>query len=446
MPINKLNSLIAAVVLIGAVLSAASYASSTAPAPQIESIRSRIENDTRVFSIEVRDADVRDVLAALAEQSGFNIIIGAGVEGRVSLSFKEIAFKDALEIIIKAHGLTYTITNNVFWVDTKVDTAEDIEMRVVRLNYVDPGEAVSQLDGILSADGRAYADNRTNAVIIRDLPGNLKRATTHLETVDLKTPQVEIEARIVEANSNFTRQLGVQWGGRYASGNDVITGSNLLPSSAGDRKYAVNLPSTSATSGLGVVLGNITNNLLLDLELTAAESRGDLKIISRPRISTLNNKAATIHSGLTFRVKLNQAATTGEVTAATSNVSGLEEIKTGIDLTVIPTITPDGNIILDIDTNKSDPDYTHTVDGIPGVTEKSASTNVMIGDGETVVIGGLYKSTETTQNDKVPLLSRIPVLGVLFKSDSATRTKEELLVFITPRIVNHSASVTEVVN
>jgi type IV pilus assembly protein PilQ len=410
------------------------------------SIQSRIDNDTRVFSIEVRDAEVGDVLSALAAQSGFNIILGSGVEGRMSLSFKEIAFSDALEIIIKAHGLTYTIRNNVFWVDKKVDRFDDIEMKMILLNYADPASAAAQLEGILSPDGLAYPDARTNAVIIRDLPANLERAREHLEVIDLQTPQVEIEARIVEASSNFTRQFGVQWGGSYSSGRDVLTGSNLLPSSAGDRKYAVNLPSTSATSGLGLVLGNITNNLLLDIELSAAESRGDLRIVSRPRISTLSNKAATIHSGLTFRVKLNQAATTGTTTAASTDISGLEEIKTGIDLTVIPTVTHDGFIILDIDTNKSDPDYTHVVDGIPGVSEKSASTNVLIRDGETVVIGGLYKSVESHQNDAVPLLSRIPVLGLLFRSNFANTTNEELLVFITPRIVNHSVRASEVLN
>ena len=156
--------------------------------------------------------------------------------------------------------------------------------------------------------------------------------------IDVRTPQV-IQRRIVEATSSFTRQLGIQWGGSYTSGSDQITGSQLLPTSSAGRNFAVNLPAASATSGLGIILGNLSNKLLLDIELTAAESKGELKIISRPRISTINNKPATIHSGLTFRVKLSQAIVTGGATTTTSSLGGLEEVKTGIDLTVTPQIS-----------------------------------------------------------------------------------------------------------
>ncbi len=199
----------------------------------------------------------------------------------------------------------------------------------------------------------------------------------------------------------------------------------------------MNLPAASATSGLGIILGNLSNKLLLDIELTAAESKGELKIISRPRISTINNKPATIHSGLTFRVKLSQAIVTGGATTTTSSLGGLEEVKTGIDLTVTPQISGDGYILLNITTNKSDPDYTHTVDGIPGVSEKSASTNVLIKDGDTVVIGGLYKSSTSDQDNSVPFLSTIPLIGSLFDSTAKNVDKEELLVFITPQIIRY---------
>jgi type IV pilus assembly protein PilQ len=403
-------------------------------------IRTRIDRDKRLFSIEVRDAEVSDVLRALAQQSGFNIILGEGVKGKVTLSFTDIGFKDALEIIIKSRNLRYTIQNNVFWVGADVDTTADIAMEVLRLNYADPASAAEQLKGSLSKEGTATPDERTNAVILRDMPANIARARRLLTKIDIQTAQVEIEARIVEASTNFTRQLGVQWGGEYTQGSDALRGSALLPVSAGGRNFAVNLPATAASSGLGIIIGNITSKLILDLELSAAETRGDLRIVSSPKISTLNNKPATIHSGLTFRVKLTQTQTTGTTTVSTDVLSGLEEIKTGIDLTVTPKISNDDYILLEINTNKSDPDFTHVVDGIPGVTEKSADTHVLVKNGDTVVIGGLYKTSTTDQNDSVPFLSRIPLLGFLFKSSSKTRQDEELLVFITPNIVKRTAA------
>ncbi len=397
-------------------------------------IRNRIEKDTRLFSIEVRDADVSDVLRALAEQSGFNIILGEGVQGKISLSFKDIAFKDALEIIIKARGLGYTVQNNVFWVGKQVDLTDEHVTAFVRLNYADPAVAVTQIKGALSAGGTAVADARTNSVIIKDLAKNIEAVRRLLVSIDIQTPQVLIEARIVEATTNFARQLGVQWGGEYAS-NNVVRGSAILPASSGGRNFAVNLPAAEATSGLGIVVGSISSKLALDIELTAAESKGELKIVSRPKIATLNNKPATIHSGLTFRVKLQSATTTTGTTSATT--SGLQEIKTGIDLSVTPQISSDDFILLNINTNKSDPDYSHTVDGIPGVSEKSASTHVLIKDGETIVIGGLYKTITSEQEESVPFLGDIPILGALFRNSSKTRGNEELIVFITPKIIKY---------
>lgn len=401
-----------------------------------------------LFSIELRDAEVSDVLRALAQQGGLNIILGEGVEGKISVSFKDITFKDAMEMIIKSRGLMYTVQNNVFWVGKKVDLSEEYVFEVVKLNNADPASAVGQIKGVLGPEGNAYADSRTNSVVIRDLPKNVEKARRLLKAVDTKTPQVEIEARIVEASSNFARQLGVQWGGTYTSGRDKIGGSSLLPTAGdGSRNFAVNLPAASPTSGLGIVLGNISNKLFLDLQLSAAESRGELKIISSPKISTLNNRPATIHSGLTFRVKLTQAVVTGgaATTTTTTGTGGLEVIKTGIDLTVTPQISGDGHVVLNISTQKSDPDFSRTVDGIPGVTEKSANTFVLVRDGDTVVIGGLYRSVDSKDDDHVPFLSNIPVLGALFKSESRSKEHEELLVFITPRITKNEIT-PEVLN
>ncbi|MEE9613793.1 MAG: type IV pilus secretin PilQ [Thermodesulfobacteriota bacterium] len=415
-------------------------------------VENKLAGGKKLFTIEVRDADIRDVLRALAQQGGLNIIIGKGVEGYVTLSFSDIGFKDAMEVTLRANGLGYAIRNNVLWVGKKEDIGrvgdelDEIETRVVRLNYADPKKVVAQVQSMLSGRGSISADTRVNSIIIRDIEDSIDDITTLLETLDVRTAQVIIEARIVEANTNFARELGVQWGGRYSSGRDTIGGSPLLPNSLTGRNYAVNLPAVAPTAGVGLIVGSISDNLILDIELSAAERKGQLRIISRPRISALNNETATIHSGLTIRVKtpqsvvLGQGTGTGTVRGNTSGYNtgeGVEEIETGIDLEVTPRISDDGYIQMEIHTEKDDPDFSRTVDGIPGISEKSATTKIIIKDGETAVIGGLYKSTSTEANDAVPLLGNIPVLGWLFKSNLKNTQNEELLVFITPRIVKY---------
>ncbi len=432
---NALLYFVLTVLLIPLLLSSTAVAAKEVK-PGIKSI---IANDSRLFSMEVRDAEVGDVLRALAQQSGFNIIFGKGVEGKITLSFSDIAFKDALEIIIEANSLQYTIKNNVFWVGTKVDYSDDMRTAVIRLNYAKPEEMAIRMKSTLSGSGSVEFDDRTSSIILKDFDVNIARAQELIKLMDIQAAQVVIEARIVEASSNFTKELGVQWGGKYASGGDVVTGSALLPDSSGGRSFAVNMPSANATAGLGIIVGSLSNSLALDIEISAAEAKGELRIISSPKISTLHNKTATIHSGLTFRVKLTQSSTgtttTGGSSGGSGTLSGLEEIKTGIDLMVTPQISSDGYVMLAIETNKSDPDYTHTVDGIPGVSEKSASTHVLVKDGETVVIGGLYKTISSEDRKSVPGLSKIPYLGALFRSESKTKMNEELLVFITPRII-----------
>ncbi len=419
--------------LIQALLAPALTAHSAAPHGQQG-------EDMRLLSIEVRDADVSDVLRALAQQSGLNIILGQGVEGKLSLSFKETPLRNAMEMVIKAHGLMYTVQNNVMWVGRKVDVSGEMRVEIIRLNNAEPPTAVQQLKGMMSETGSAFADQRTNSVILRDLPKNIEKAKALLEALDTKSAQVTIEARIVEASDSFSRQLGVRWAPSYASGANSIGGSPLLPDSASGRRYAVNLPATNPTSGLGLILGSISSNLVLDLELTAAETRGDLRIVSSPRISAVNNMPAAIHSGTTFRVKLSQAIVAGTgttTTTTTGDLGGLEEIKTGIDLTVTPKISEDGFVLLNINTTKSDPDFSRTIDGIPGVAEKSASTFVLVKDGDTVVIGGLYRTLNSGQKTGVPFLSRVPVIGGLFSGSSKDSQHEELLVFITPKIVKY---------
>jgi type IV pilus assembly protein PilQ len=415
-------------------------------------IKNRFLGGDRVFTIEVRDADIKDVLRALAQQSNMGVIISSGVEGKVTFSFKDITLKNALGLLLKAYGYSYTIENNVIWIGKKDDVPTEekiLEVEIIQLNYAKATDVSKQLKGIISDKGSVTPDDRTNTIVVRENKKIIDEIKSLLKALDKQPAQVVIEARIVEVSTSFSKKLGIQWGGSYtfASGRNSITGSQIIGdqtfgTSTAGRNFAVNLPATVPTGGLGVIIGSLKNNLFLDIELSAAEQDGRAKIISRPKITTLNNKPAKIHSGLTFRVKTTAITGVGTTTGTTTGLTaGLQEVSTGIDLTVTPQISSDGFVILDIETKKSEPDFSRTVDGIPGVTEKSASTFVLVKDGETAVIGGLFRSSLSTIDAKVPLLSNIPLLGWLFKSHSSTSDKEELLVFITPTIVKQNKEV-----
>lgn len=392
--------------------------------------------NSKLISLEARDADVKDVLRALAKQSGVNIIISENVDGAVTVSFDNISIQDALEIILRANNLAFVEHNNVVWIDDQESLAKSGEgmiTKIIKLNYANSKEMVTQVKGVLNPTGTVTADLRTNSLIIKDVPAGIQEAESLLKALDTKTLQVVIEARIVEASSNFSRELGVKWGGGINIGDASLTGVAALGATSNGSNFAVSLPSADITGGVGLVIGSIGDSLLLDMELTAGERDGKLRIISRPKITTTNNKPATIHSGLTFRIRTAESTTTTEGSEFTS--ATLEEIKTGINLKVTPQISSDNFVLLKIEADKSDPDFSRAIDGIPGVTEKSASTTVLVKDGETTVIGGLYRSTSSSQDDKVPFFSEIPLLGWLFKSHEEKIDNEELLIFITPHII-----------
>ena len=424
-------------------------------------IKARIEGDTTTFTIEVKDAEVKDVLRALAKQNNLNIIVGEDVTGKATFSFDKITLKDALDIITKAHGLNYVIQNNVLWIGKREEIAkigEDIILEIIQLNYAKAGDVVTQLKGVLSERGSAVPDTRKNSLILRDVKKNLEDARVLIKSLDTRTLQVVIEARIIEAQSSFARDLGVQWGGAYLSSGQDYFGSTfgssstappstLTPSGfigsggqfSAQPNYAVSIPASGTAGALGAIgfsFGKLLGDpLLLDLRISAGERSGQLKIVSQPKVTTLNNVEATIHSGLNFKVKT--TTTTATTTTTTTSGTGLEDIKTGIDLSVTPQISADEFILLNITASKSDPDFSKSVDGIPGISEKKATTSVLVKDGETTVIGGLYKSSTSDNTNAIPFLSKIPILGWLFKSNSKVADSEELLVFITPRIVKY---------
>jgi type IV pilus assembly protein PilQ len=305
----------------------------------------------------------------------------------------------------------------------------------------------------LSSRGSITLDARTNTMIITDLPPYLDKARDLIDNLDIPTPQVEIEARIVVTSRNFTRDIGVQWGFNQEQsprlGNQtnlgfpnsiVLNGSGVGSTGGisadqngqtdaagigvGGRGYAVNLPASGFNSALGVSMGNILGSFNLDAALTALERQGRGRLLSTPKITTQNNMRAEITQGQQIPI---QTVANNTVTVSFQNAA--------LTLQVTPQITDADTVILAVDVQNNTPDFGNLVNGIPPINTQSASTNVLVRNGATAVIGGIYQSLDQSSQNRTPFLSKIPILGYLFKNNFRTSTNNELLIFITPRII-----------
>lgn len=413
---------------------------------------------TRQFSghpvtFDFQGADLRAVLRTFAEISGLNIVIDPSIQGTVDVSLREVPWDQALDIILKANKLGYSVDGTIVRIaPLQVLAAENEERRKLAeaqalagelrvlthpLSYARAADLVSIItNSALSSRGEVQVDARTNTLIIRDLADRLTAAADLINTLDRPQPQVEIEARIVQTSRDFARSLGVQWGfnGRLdpALGN---TTNLAFPNSAavGGRvggqqgpagtDTGVNLPVSAATSAVGIALGSINGALNLDVALTALERSGKGRLLSTPRVSTQNNVEAEITQGVQIPIQT-QANNTVTVTFKDA----------ALQLRVTPQITAAGTVIMRISLENAAPDYSRSVNGIPPIDTQRAVTSVLVTDGETTVIGGIYTSREQMTEGRTPLLHRIPLLGWLFKRDEMSDESRELLIFITPRI------------
>jgi type IV pilus assembly protein PilQ len=288
-------------------------------------------------------------------------------------------------------------------------------------------------------------------IIVEDIRDNLDQAERLVRTLDTQTPQVLIEARMVEGATSFTRALGIQWGGglffsqRGGNSTGLIFPNNIGIVGGADQQqalqqatpgvffpsnFAVNLPAQNITSGVGLNLGSIGNFGFLNARLTAAEASGQAKIISSPRVTTLNNKRARISQGTDITVPL-----------VTLNQLTVQTVQAALELDVTPHMTADGSILMQVKLTNNVPDFSQQVgQGVPPVTTKEAETEMLVKDGDTAVIGGIYTRNTAENFAQTPFLGSIPILGWLFKNVSESDTRTEMLVFITPRIVNRSSA------
>jgi type IV pilus assembly protein PilQ len=407
------------------------------------------------ISLDFQDADIHNIFRILHEVSGKNFVIGQDVKGRVTLKLVNVPWDQVLDLILKMNKLGTVVEGNVVRI-AKLDTlakelkaleakakaeqdAKELEPLVteyIKLDYADASSLKTHLDEVKSDRGKVTVDDGTNMVIIKDereALDNAKKLITELDDAnqEIATRQVLIEARIVEADTNFTRDLGVQWGGDYyATGTDAnaTTSGRLFGGqtySAATQNYAVNLPPASFTSGLGFTFGRIGGTVLnLDIRLLAMEEQGKGRTVSAPKILTLDNKKATIKqvTKIPFQV-------------IEDNTTSIKTEEAGIELSVTPQITRDNRIRMEIYAEKGAPDWSNTVAGNPAIDTNTAETELFVNDGQTIVIGGILTTTDAVSESRVPLFSKIPILGWLFKQRNTVKNKEELLIFITPKII-----------
>lgn len=390
-----------------------------------------------LYEIVFQGADLRDALQLIATAGGFNIIVPDNQAGRVSLIFHQTALREAMGSILRVNGLEFAEEGDIVRVgplETFAAGAYYVTENF-RLRYATAKDLVSSIKDHLSEKGTVTADNRTNTLIVRDSQATIDTLRPLVGKLDRQDTQVRIEAKIVDVTRTFSRSLGIQWGFLKDTGQVQGFGASAAGNISGTSTAAnVSLPATNPTSGLGMIVGNLFNGTDLNAQITAAEEKGDVHIISQPSISTVNNTPAKIRSGLKIYVK-NTSSTIAVGGTASSSDNDLEEIDTGIQLTVTPQITSDNTIKLKIDAVESEADFTRTVDGIPSVIDNTASTTVLVGDGQTTVIGGMMKIKKTNSKSGVPFVNNIPILGWFFSSKSREKTDNELLVFITPHII-----------
>jgi type IV pilus assembly protein PilQ len=408
-------------------------------------------------TFDFQGADLRSVLRTFAEISGLNIVIDPAITGNVDVSLKDVPWDQALDIILKANKLGYAVDGTVVRISPisvlaqeederrKLSDAQALsgELRVLTLplSYAKAPDLVSILTrSALSSRGEVQVDTRTNTLIVRDLADRLATAAELIKTLDRPQPQVEIEARIVQTTRDFAKAIGVQWGvnGRVdpALGNTTSlafpnngsvsgrTGQQQGPTQ-GDTSVdrGVNLGAPAATSAIGIALGAVNGAFNLDVVLSQLESTGRGRLLSTPRVSTQNNVEAEMTQGVQIPI---QTVANNTVTVSFKDAA--------LTLKVTPQITASNTVIMRVFLENATPDFSRAVNGIPPIDTQRAVTTVLVGDGETTVIGGIYVSIEQANQDRVPIMHRLPLLGWLFRRDINSDESRELLIFITPRI------------
>jgi type IV pilus assembly protein PilQ len=409
------------------------------------------------ISLDFQDADIRHVFRILHEISAQNFVIGDDVEGKVTLKLDNVPWDQVLDLILSMNKLDRVEEGNIVRIaklstleaekralkakrqaEQAAEEEEPLFTEYIPINYAQASVIQTHLNEIKSTRGKLSVDERTNMIIMRDIRSAIDNAVEVVKKLDVVTPQVMIQARIVEASTDFSREIGIQWGGQYGiqpgddrygigpqRGYNILDGTYGFTGAIGDN-WVVNLPAAGPTSGIGFNFARLTGNnpATLYANLQAMESQGKGRIISSPRVLTLDNKEASIQQGVEIPYQVLEEGS-----------YSLKWAKAVLKLEVTPHITMDQRISMKILTTRDAPDWSRTVQGAPSINKKETSTELLVNDGDTIVIGGIIIEEEAQSKDRVPGFSKIPVLGWLFRSESRRTEKTELLIFVTPTIV-----------
>ena len=423
----------------------------------------------RKINLTIKDADILHVLTFLAKEGNINIITSEDVSGTVSFHFENVRWDLALEMVLKSKGLDYVKEEGVYRIAAADEIAKEFErelekrqklgefkqliVKLIPLNYADAKRISPRVEEILSTKGSVGVDQRTNTLIVKDIEEHVVAAEDLVRRLDTQTPQVLIEARIVESTDDFSKELGIQWGGGHTMapvyGNET---GLMFPATVGiaggaddplaptfglvnteQPNFAVNMPAAAGLGSGGALslsLASISGASTLQLRLSAAEEKGRVKIISSPRVSTMDNVKASIEQGVSIPISV-----------VSANGVNTQFFQADMKLAVTPHVTPEGTISLKVDLTKNEPDFGNRgASGNPTIRRKEAHTQLLVKDGETAVIGGIFTRNTAQQRRTIPFFGDIPLLGWMFRSKSFVDKRSELLIFITPRIVNREAS------
>ncbi|MDD5491837.1 MAG: type IV pilus secretin PilQ [bacterium] len=397
----------------------------------------------QTISLDFKDADIRDVLKILSVKSGINMVYGDDVKGSVTIHLDKVSFQDALNIILRLTGLSYDyIAPNVMRIATpatvKTEQSQGVtQTGVFGVNYAKAAELIPLLSSLLSAQGKIQADTRTNSVIVSDISDNIKKVVDMIKILDVPTPQVMIEAQIVSVNKDAFKELGITWNltktwtdtGRTPV-QDTAAGTDNVTGKTGTLNTAIIGAPTPGLISLGKVSNKAGEWTNLTATLGAIETKGKGKVLSSPKIATLNNQEASILSGKKVAYVSSSNVSTGGTTQT------VNFIDVGVKLTVTPSINLDKKITMKIHAEVSSIGNIPPGTAIPPpISTRTADTNILAADGETLVIGGLIDEQATEDLSRVPFIGEIPIIGALFTHKTSNTTKTELLVFITPHIM-----------
>lgn len=409
------------------------------------------------LSLNFQDIEVRSVLQLIADFTNLNLVASDTVQGGITLRLQNVPWDQALDLVLKTKGLDKRKVGNVLLVAPADEIAarerQELESQkqiadlaplrreLLQVNYAKAADIAKLFQSVTSAEAKAdergtiTVDERTNNIIAYQTQDRLDELRRIVAQLDIPVRQVMIEARIVEANVDYDKSLGVRWGGSIQNkGNwnasGVSTGDSTTigtPGSTSTNQPFVDMGASGNTSGIGIAF--ITDNVLLDLELTAMEKTGNGEIVSQPKVVTSDKETAKILKGT--EIPYQEASSSGATSVSFKEAS--------LSLEVTPQITPDNRIIMEVKVTKDEPDYLNKVQEVPPIKKNEVNAKVLVNDGETIVIGGVFSNTQSKVVDKVPFLGDVPYLGRLFRRDVVSEKKSELLVFLTPRIMNNQA-------